>query len=153
MTCTSIEIPEDFICPITHEIMRDPIVNKEGRVFERAAICDWIRASNGTCPLTRKPIKISEFVSYRMLQLKIELWRQENNVEIADGEIANEQIGEKTVSPLELFCSADAIVQSARRKNKYNSTSSTDRSSRCLSADVRSSRLALFGRRAVQVRR
>ena len=153
MACTSIEIPEDFLCPITHEIMRDPVVNKEGRAFERTAICDWLRASKGTCPLTRKPIKICDFVSYRMLQLKIQLWIQENDVGIAEGEIDNAEFGEKTVSPLELFCSAEAIVQSARRKHKCNGSSKTDRVRRFPSADVRSSRLALFGRGAVQVRR
>ena len=153
MVCTSIEIPEDFLCPITHEIMRDPIVNKEGRAFERTAICDWLRASKGTCPLTRKPIKICDFVSYRMLQLKIQLWIQENDVGIAEGEIDNAEFDEKTVSPLELFCSAEAFVQSARRNNKYNRSTTIVRSSRISSADVRSSRLALFGRKAALARR
>ncbi len=49
----------DLICPITWEIFRDPIIAKDGHVYEREAITTWI-LQNGTSPLTREPLKIED---------------------------------------------------------------------------------------------
>ncbi len=43
--------PDDFRCPITHEIMTDPVVATDGHTYERNAIQDWFRAHN-TSPYT-----------------------------------------------------------------------------------------------------
>jgi hypothetical protein len=32
------DIPNGFICPITNEIMRDPVMDPEGNSFEKIAI-------------------------------------------------------------------------------------------------------------------
>jgi hypothetical protein len=34
----SMDIPNGFICPITNEIMRDPVMDPEGNSFEKIAI-------------------------------------------------------------------------------------------------------------------
>eukprot|EP01050_Picozoa_sp_SAG11_P020528 SAG11_NODE_3474_length_2426_cov_1.681564_2_plen_376_part_00 len=44
-----------FICPITHAVMRDPVVDSEGNSYERAAIEKWLR-SHGSSPVTRSPL-------------------------------------------------------------------------------------------------
>ena len=41
-----------FICPITHEIMTDPVLTADGHAYERAAIERWLQ-SHDTSPLTR----------------------------------------------------------------------------------------------------
>jgi hypothetical protein len=50
---------DDLICPITCEIFRDPVIAKDGHVYEREAITTWI-LQNGTSPLTREPLKIED---------------------------------------------------------------------------------------------
>ncbi|CAF3083732.1 unnamed protein product, partial [Rotaria sp. Silwood2] len=50
---------EDLLCPITHEIYRDPVKAADGFVYERAAITRWI-LQKGTSPFTRQPLKIDE---------------------------------------------------------------------------------------------
>jgi hypothetical protein len=46
------DAPEYFCCPISQDIMLDPVLLVEtGHVFERAIIQDWLREHN-TCPLT-----------------------------------------------------------------------------------------------------
>ncbi|MDF2577313.1 MAG: hypothetical protein K0S74_797 [Chlamydiales bacterium] len=42
-----------FICPITLEIMRDPVVASEGHTYEREVIEKWIK-DNGFSPLTKE---------------------------------------------------------------------------------------------------
>jgi hypothetical protein len=36
----------DFLCPITHEVMFDPVVTSSGHSYERGAIALWLRESN-----------------------------------------------------------------------------------------------------------
>lgn len=74
MVCDQSNIPEEFLCPLTLEIMVDPIMNREGHSYERSAIVTWLN-TNTTCPLTRKPMRISDFISNRLLQSKIQSWR------------------------------------------------------------------------------
>ena len=51
-----IPIPDEFLCPITGEIMMDPVnVCAEGHIFERAAINQWSLTRNN-CPTCRTPL-------------------------------------------------------------------------------------------------
>ena len=44
-------VPDDFICPITSEIMTDPVSTLDGFTYERAAITEWLRTKD-TSPKT-----------------------------------------------------------------------------------------------------
>lgn len=46
-------------CPITLETFRDPVIAKDGHVYERAAITRWI-VEHGTSPITRQPLQVEE---------------------------------------------------------------------------------------------
>ena len=51
-----IAIPDEFLCPITGEIMTDPVnVCAEGHIFERTAINQW-SATRNNCPTCRTPL-------------------------------------------------------------------------------------------------
>ncbi len=39
-------IPNDFLCPITSEIMRRPVICADGHSYEEAAILEWFKRSN-----------------------------------------------------------------------------------------------------------
>ena len=45
--------PDDLQCPISQELMRDPVVAADGRTYERAQIAEWIRSHN-TSPMTNE---------------------------------------------------------------------------------------------------
>ena len=45
------ETPESFICPLTLEIMTDPVTAADGHSYECAAITAWLRSS-ALSPLT-----------------------------------------------------------------------------------------------------
>ena len=47
----SAEVPDEYICPITAEIMNDPVSTMDGFTYERAAITEWLRTNN-TSPST-----------------------------------------------------------------------------------------------------
>ncbi|MEI6529720.1 MAG: U-box domain-containing protein [Candidatus Falkowbacteria bacterium] len=50
------EIPNRFLCPITLDIMFDPVLAADGRNYERSAIERWLREHNNTSPFTREII-------------------------------------------------------------------------------------------------
>ena len=53
----AIVIPDEFLCPITGEIMMDPVnVCAEGHIFERAAINQWSQQGRNNCPTCRTPL-------------------------------------------------------------------------------------------------
>ena len=53
---TGSRIPPDFICPITQEIMRDPVIALDGHSYERTAITQWFGLGRIKSPLTNAPL-------------------------------------------------------------------------------------------------
>ena len=49
------EIPESFVCPLTLDLMQDPVVTCDGQTYERKAIEEWF-ARSATSPLTGQPL-------------------------------------------------------------------------------------------------
>ena len=47
--------PETFECPITKNLMIDPVLAPDGYTYERLAIKTWLK-SNPTSPITRQPL-------------------------------------------------------------------------------------------------
>lgn len=43
--------PHEFCCPITLDIMEDPVSMLDGRSYERAAIQKWYDGGHRTCPM------------------------------------------------------------------------------------------------------
>jgi hypothetical protein len=73
-------IPSDFICPITMEIMVHPLATRYGQNFERSAIIMWLGQGSGECPLTRKQLKISDLIHNHYLAAEIQKWREINGI-------------------------------------------------------------------------
>lgn len=46
-------LPDAFYCPITMDLMTDPVIDKDGMTYERDAIMQWIQV-NGKSPVTRE---------------------------------------------------------------------------------------------------
>lgn len=50
------QFPDDFKCPISLEIMSDPVILPSGHTFDRPNIQRWLDAGHRTCPLTKLPL-------------------------------------------------------------------------------------------------
>jgi hypothetical protein len=46
-------VPQEWMCPITLQVMRDPVIGPDGHTYERSAISEWL-AYNDTSPVTRQ---------------------------------------------------------------------------------------------------
>ena len=55
-TEASASAPDEYRCPLTLELMVDPVVAMDGNTYERSAIAEWF-AVHTTSPLTREEIQ------------------------------------------------------------------------------------------------
>ncbi|CAN8325482.1 unnamed protein product [Cochlearia groenlandica] len=56
------ELPNDFKCPISLEIMSDPVIIESGHTFDRVSIQRWFDSGHRTCPITKLPLSESPFL-------------------------------------------------------------------------------------------
>nr|CAB3267740.1 WD repeat, SAM and U-box domain-containing protein 1 [Phallusia mammillata] len=65
-------IPDEFLCPITREIMHDPVIASDGFSYERTSIEAWIRKDpNPLSPMTNQTLKSKNLVSNQTLKMVI----------------------------------------------------------------------------------
>ncbi len=77
------DVPEEFLCPITQELMINPLMSRTGINYEKSAIMEWISNHNNTCPMTRQPLRACDLIHNRNLQSKICIWCAANGMEEA----------------------------------------------------------------------
>jgi len=70
-------VPPFFKCPISLELMRDPVVLSTGQSYERSSIELWLKAGNQTCPATMQKLSSLELVPNHTLRRLIHNWCRE----------------------------------------------------------------------------
>ncbi|XP_043288642.1 uncharacterized WD repeat-containing protein alr2800-like [Venturia canescens] len=55
------DMPHEFLCPITHEVMREPVKCSDGFIYEKAAINEWFLCGKYTSPMTNEPLHDTTF--------------------------------------------------------------------------------------------
>ncbi|KAK2380608.1 U-box domain-containing protein [Trifolium repens] len=69
-----IQIPYHFRCPISLELMRDPVTVSTGQTYDRNSIESWINTGNTTCPVTRVNLTDFTFIPNHTLRRLIQEW-------------------------------------------------------------------------------
>ena len=64
----------EFECPITMDIMEDPVIASDGFSYERSAIKDWLAQSDRS-PVTNKKLEHSMLTSNHALRIIINEWK------------------------------------------------------------------------------
>ena len=59
-------LPVYPICPITNDVMIDPVIDYEGNTYERSAILKWLQINN-TSPVTRSPLRVDQLIPNRAI--------------------------------------------------------------------------------------
>ncbi|KAL6350935.1 hypothetical protein AAG906_031521 [Vitis piasezkii] len=81
----SVVIPNDFLCPISLELMRDPVIVATGQTYERSYIQRWIDCGNLTCPKTQLELQNLTLTPNYALRSLITQWCTKNNIEQPTG--------------------------------------------------------------------
>ncbi|KAM7274283.1 hypothetical protein ACFE04_028947 [Oxalis oulophora] len=80
LTCLN---PEDFRCPISLELMIDPVTVMTGQTYDRSSIEKWFKAGNMICPKTGGRLTNTELVPNSSLRKLIEQFCADNGISLA----------------------------------------------------------------------
>jgi len=69
-----LQVPWYFRCPISLELMRDPVTVSTGQTYDRASIESWVATGNTTCPVTRAPLADFTLIPNHTLRRLIQEW-------------------------------------------------------------------------------
>lgn len=67
-------VPAFFLCPISLELMRDPVTLCTGMTFDRASIERWLGLGHNTCPATNQILESQELIPNHTLRRLIQNW-------------------------------------------------------------------------------
>lgn len=125
-------IPEEYLCPISLELLRDPVIVATGQTYERSFIQRWIDGGNTRCPKTQQILQDLTLTPNIALRSLISDWCAKNNIDqptaLANGRIKRSDGSFRDVS------GDIAVIEAIVRK--LSSRSTDDR--RAAVAEIRS---------------
>ncbi|CAH1428447.1 unnamed protein product [Lactuca virosa] len=74
--------PEDFRCPISLELMIDPVTVSTGQTYDRVSIEKWLKSGNLICPKTGEKLATTELVPNLNLRKVIQQYCIDHGVSI-----------------------------------------------------------------------
>lgn len=82
-------IYDSFLCPLTKQVMHDPVTLETGQTYERDAIEKWLRECRESgrrpvCPLTLRELKSTELSPSIALRHTIKEWNARNEASKLD---------------------------------------------------------------------
>jgi hypothetical protein len=77
---STVKIPELFLCPITYNVIIDPVIDHEGNSYEYKAIRKWL-TKNKTSPVTRNKLLPHQLIPNRALRDIIHKFLNDNNLQ------------------------------------------------------------------------
>ncbi|KAE8803790.1 U-box domain-containing protein 19 [Hordeum vulgare] len=83
-TCPEWIRPEALQCPITLELMSDPVTVSTGQTYDRASITRWMKAGCRTCPVTGEKLRTVDLVPNASLCGIIERMLLSNGVSLPE---------------------------------------------------------------------
>nr|XP_043609976.1 U-box domain-containing protein 9-like [Erigeron canadensis] len=72
--------PQEYYCPLSKEIMRDPVIISTGKTYDRCSIQKWLKAGNRTCPRTQQVLSHTILTPNHLVRDMITQWCKNRGV-------------------------------------------------------------------------
>ncbi|PRQ41006.1 putative aminoacyltransferase, E1 ubiquitin-activating enzyme [Rosa chinensis] len=141
-------IPSHFRCPISLDLMKDPVTLSTGITYDRQSIEKWIEAGNVTCPTTNQVLTTLEPIPNHTMRKMIQDWCVEKK-SFGVERIPTPRIPVSSVEVAEIL---SRISSSAEKKDEAGCrelvqkvkalTKESERNKRCIVANGAASSLA-----------
>ncbi|KAL4578571.1 hypothetical protein LXL04_014696 [Taraxacum kok-saghyz] len=70
-----IEVPSHFLCPISMQLMNDPVTISTGITYDRQSIERWLfTCRSSSCPVTKQPLSDTDLTPNHTLRRLIQSW-------------------------------------------------------------------------------
>ncbi len=73
---SDIEIPDEYLCPISLDLMSDPVICEDGHTYDRISI---MALKNNFSPITREPINKNNLIPNRLLKQMIDEFKENSH--------------------------------------------------------------------------
>ncbi|KAM1725133.1 hypothetical protein ACFX11_016177 [Malus domestica] len=110
--CPSLMIPHEFLCPITLEIMTDPVIVASGQTYNRESIQKWLDTNHRTCPKTRQTLAHLSLAPNYALKNLIMQWCEKNKFQLPKKETSTGQESSSTEHKEEISSLVDQLSSS-----------------------------------------
>ncbi|XP_030540465.1 U-box domain-containing protein 1-like [Rhodamnia argentea] len=77
-------VPDEFRCPISLDLMRDPVIVSSGHTYDRTSIAQWINSGHHTCPKSGQRLIHMALIPNYALKSLVHQWCQENNIPLLE---------------------------------------------------------------------
>ena len=78
----TLNIPDEFRCPISLELMREPVIVSSGHTYDQISIAQWINSGHHTCPKSGQRLIHTALISNYALKSLVRQWCYENKVPV-----------------------------------------------------------------------
>ncbi|XVF32097.1 hypothetical protein REPUB_Repub17cG0052700 [Reevesia pubescens] len=78
----AVSCPEGFKCPLSKELMRDPVILASGQTYDRPFIQKWLNAGNRTCPRTQQVLSHTVITPNHLIREMISQWCKSQGIEL-----------------------------------------------------------------------
>lgn len=87
--------PPDFRCPISLDLMRDPVVVSTGQTYDRSSINLWLESGHNTCPKTGQTLSHTDLIPNNALKSLIAMWCLQHRIPFDATEVNHKSKGIK----------------------------------------------------------
>ncbi|TKY47753.1 U-box domain-containing protein 6 [Spatholobus suberectus] len=77
--------PEELRCPMSLQLMSDPVIIASGQTYERVCIQKWFRDGHNTCPKTQQRLSHLSLTPNYCVKGLVASWCEQNGVPIPEG--------------------------------------------------------------------
>ncbi|XP_011001054.1 PREDICTED: U-box domain-containing protein 17-like [Populus euphratica] len=95
-------IPDEFRCPISLDLMKDPVIVASGHTYDRNSIAQWINSGHHTCPKSGKRLIHRALIPNYALKGLVHQWCQDNNVPLIENSTSSYSKFERSSSKSKL---------------------------------------------------
>ncbi|KAE8685858.1 U-box domain-containing protein 9 [Hibiscus syriacus] len=79
----AVSCPEEFKCPLSKELMRDPVILASGQTYDRPFIQQWLNAGNRTCPRNQQVLSHTILTPNHLIRTMILKWCTSQGIELS----------------------------------------------------------------------
>ncbi|XP_068656219.1 U-box domain-containing protein 4-like isoform X2 [Aristolochia californica] len=83
-TVNGVQIPDDFCCPLSLELMSDPVILASGQTYDRVFIRKWLDQGLTVCPKSHQTLTHTNLIPNFTVKGLIASWCEMNGIEIPD---------------------------------------------------------------------
>ncbi|KAG2605181.1 U-box domain-containing protein 21-like [Panicum virgatum] len=76
-----VAVPAHFVCPISLDLMRDPVTAPTGITYDRESVEGWLARGSARCPVTGRPLRLADLVPNYATRRMIQDWCVANRAE------------------------------------------------------------------------